>query len=185
MPIAAHLDESAIPFPTGPARRPLLRTAPRPPAPRWLQRPPAASGGPPLSGVTVAVVGLGHVGLPLALGLWEAGARITGVDRSEERLAGIHAGRVDVLPARHAALACAERDDAFALTARPDSLGEADAVLVCVPTPVAADRARTWDRTRPAPSRDAGRTGGGVAPAVRYEDPGQPWPRVAALRILP
>nr|BFD80930.1 nucleotide sugar dehydrogenase [Streptomyces sp. Xyl84] len=138
--IAAHLDESGIPFPTGPARRPLPRPAPRPPAPRWLQRPPAASGGPPLSGVTVAVVGLGYVGLPLALGLWEAGARIIGVDRSEERLADIHAGRVDVLPAQQAALACAERDAAFALTARPDSLGEADAVLVCVPTPVAADR---------------------------------------------
>ncbi|MEW2292907.1 hypothetical protein ABZ719_09400 [Streptomyces sp. NPDC006743] len=48
---------------------------------------------------------------------------------------------------------------------------------------VTVDGAVTF--TRPAPSRDAGRTGGGVALAVRNEDPGQPWPRVAALRILP
>ncbi|MFB7596569.1 polysaccharide deacetylase family protein [Streptomyces sp. NPDC056160] len=39
--------------------------------------------------------------------------------------------------------------------------------------------------TRPVTSREAGRTAGGVALAVRNEDPEQPWPRVAALRILP
>nr|BFD80933.1 polysaccharide deacetylase family protein [Streptomyces sp. Xyl84] len=48
---------------------------------------------------------------------------------------------------------------------------------------VTVDGAVTF--TRPAPSRDAGLTGGGVALAVRNEDPGRPWPRVAALRILP
>ncbi|MFB7596571.1 nucleotide sugar dehydrogenase [Streptomyces sp. NPDC056160] len=140
---------TAIPSETGAPSAPAALDRRPPPlpvprlsvAPRWLERLAGTPGGAPLSGMSVAVVGLGYVGLPLALGLWEAGARIIGVDRSAERLAAVRAGRVDVLPGRHAVLACAARDDGFVLTARPDALREADAVLICVPTPVTAERA--------------------------------------------
>ncbi|WP_345942609.1 nucleotide sugar dehydrogenase [Streptomyces sp. SID486] len=93
----------------------------------------------PLLGLTVAVVGLGYVGLPTALGLLDAGATVLGVDISEQRLTDIRNGDVDLLPAQHAALACTESTGAFLLTSDVDTLPGADAVIICVPTPVTED----------------------------------------------
>ena len=45
---------------------------------------------------TVAVVGMGYVGLPLAVALAESGARVVGIEVSAERAAGIAAGRSHV-----------------------------------------------------------------------------------------
>jgi nucleotide sugar dehydrogenase len=89
-----------------------------------------------LSGIRVAVLGLGYVGLPTALGLWGAGATVVGVDVSEQRLRDIRAGAVDLLPAQHATLACCEKSADFLLTTDPRALRDADAVVICVPTPV-------------------------------------------------
>ncbi|MFD0431703.1 hypothetical protein ACFQ60_44435 [Streptomyces zhihengii] len=47
---------------------------------------------------TVAVVGLGYVGLPTALALRAAGAAVTGIDISGSRLADIRRGDVDLPP---------------------------------------------------------------------------------------
>ncbi|MFD7713641.1 nucleotide sugar dehydrogenase [Streptomyces sp. NPDC059786] len=93
-----------------------------------------------LTGRTVAVVGLGYVGLPTALGLCEAGATVLGVDTSERRLRDVRAGAVDLLPAQLVRLADATADDALRLTPDPAALREADAVVVCVPTPLTDDR---------------------------------------------
>ena len=41
---------------------------------------------------SIAVIGLGYVGLPLALGFTEAGVRVTGVDSSELRVAELNDG---------------------------------------------------------------------------------------------
>lgn len=46
---------------------------------------------------TVAVVGLGYVGLPTALSLLEAGAAVIGIDISQQRLDSIRRGDVDLL----------------------------------------------------------------------------------------
>ena len=44
-------------------------------------------------GPTVGVVGLGYVGLPLAVAFAESGARVVGVDLDTDRIAGIRAGK--------------------------------------------------------------------------------------------
>ncbi|MFI9425753.1 nucleotide sugar dehydrogenase [Streptomyces achromogenes] len=108
---------------------------------RWTDRLDAAGENTPtpLQGLTVAVVGLGYVGLPTALGLLDAGATVLGVDISEQRLADIRSGNVDLLPAQHAALACTQNTGDFLLTTDVDTLPRADAVIVCVPTPVTED----------------------------------------------
>uniref|UniRef100_UPI003570F437 nucleotide sugar dehydrogenase n=1 Tax=Streptomyces poonensis TaxID=68255 RepID=UPI003570F437 len=93
-----------------------------------------------MAGLTVAVVGLGYVGLPTALGLWSAGATVVGIDISDRRLRAVRAGDVDLLPAQRAALACAGSTDQFRLTTDAAALRTADAVIVCVPTPVTEDR---------------------------------------------
>ncbi|MDT5010632.1 MAG: UDP-N-acetyl-D-glucosamine dehydrogenase [Mycobacterium sp.] len=91
-----------------------------------------------LRGRRVAVVGLGYVGLPTALSLADHGARIIGCDISETRLVDIKSGRVDLLDRDHQRLAHHLQGDSLRLTTEPTALSGADAVVVCVPTPIDA-----------------------------------------------
>ena len=92
---------------------------------------------------TVAVVGLGYVGLPTALGFRTAGSHVIGLDISAERLETIRLGRADLLPSDQWRLTGALHDPDFVLTTDPGVLAAADVVVVCVPTPV--DRHLTPD----------------------------------------
>ncbi|GAA2138263.1 nucleotide sugar dehydrogenase [Kitasatospora kazusensis] len=85
---------------------------------------------------TVAVIGLGYVGLPSALALLAADCRVIGIDVSTERLAAIGRQDVDLLPSDLARLAEFADDPRFSLTTDPAALAEAGTVIVCVPTPV-------------------------------------------------
>ena len=89
---------------------------------------------------TVAVVGLGYVGLPTGIALAAAGVQVIGVDVSERRLADIQEGSADLLDADQARLGDALASAQLTLTAAADALADADAVLVCVPTPVDEER---------------------------------------------
>jgi UDP-N-acetyl-D-glucosamine dehydrogenase len=84
----------------------------------------------------IAVIGLGYVGLPLALALREAGLDVVGVDASPRRVAELCAGHSpidDIDDARLAAGLAA----GFQIVG-PDQAGLAavDAIFVCVPTPI-------------------------------------------------
>jgi UDP-N-acetyl-D-glucosamine dehydrogenase len=95
----------------------------------------------PAAPAGVAVVGLGYVGLPTALVLHEAGFEVRGIDASAGRIETIRAGRADLLMADRERLDAALGDpERFRLTDRPAALAAADAVLVCVPTPVDRNR---------------------------------------------
>jgi UDP-N-acetyl-D-glucosamine dehydrogenase len=88
----------------------------------------------------IAVIGLGYVGLPLALALHDAGLDIVGVDASPTRVAVLRAGTSpidDIDDARlQAGLAAG-----FRIVAPEDAdLGEVDAVFVCVPTPITTSK---------------------------------------------
>src|SRR6476660_8280535 len=89
-----------------------------------------------LTGRDIAIVGLGYVGLPTALSLADHGANIIGYDVSEARLADIKAGRVDLLERDHVRLAAHLHRDVLRLTTEPHALVEADAIVICVPTPI-------------------------------------------------
>ena len=89
-----------------------------------------------MSGRVVAIVGLGYVGLPTALSLADHGANIIGFDVSEDRLADIKGGRVDLLERDHERLNLHLRADSLRLTTEPAALREARAVIICVPTPI-------------------------------------------------
>ena len=73
---------------------------PCPPPPRRRQRTEQAA----LQAV-VAVVGLGYVGLPTAIALRAAGARIIGIDISARRLEEIRSGEAELLAAEQEQLA--------------------------------------------------------------------------------
>jgi UDP-N-acetyl-D-glucosamine dehydrogenase len=84
----------------------------------------------------LAFIGMGYVGLPTALAARERGARTLGIDSSAARLKAIRAQRVDLVPADRAALARVLGSTDFELTSESRRVAEAEAVFICVPTPV-------------------------------------------------
>lgn len=91
----------------------------------------------------IAIVGLGYVGLPLAVQFAKSGFAVTGMDVDESKLARLNAGTSyiqDVESSDLRQFVAAER-----LTGTSDfsRLREADAIIVCVPTPL--DRSKKPD----------------------------------------
>ncbi|HEY7145803.1 MAG TPA: nucleotide sugar dehydrogenase [Streptosporangiaceae bacterium] len=84
----------------------------------------------------VAIVGLGYVGLPTAIALHGRCKRIIGLDLSQRRLDEIAAGQADLTSSDQAELTAALADGSVELTADPSAVKAADAVIICVPTPV-------------------------------------------------
>jgi UDP-N-acetyl-D-glucosamine dehydrogenase len=89
---------------------------------------------------TIAIVGLGYVGLPTAIALAAAGLEVIGVDVSERRLADIREGSADLLADDQACLTDVLTSEQLTLSCAADALTDADAVMVCVPTPVDEER---------------------------------------------
>ncbi len=87
---------------------------------------------------SAAIVGLGYVGLPTALALHGRCPRIIGIDTSERRLRDISTGQVDLAEPYRPLLAAALADGSMQLTSDPGAAAGADAVIICVPTPVDA-----------------------------------------------
>jgi UDP-N-acetyl-D-glucosamine dehydrogenase len=87
----------------------------------------------------VAIVGLGYVGLPLALSFAEAGASVVGIDASAARVADLVAGRSPIDDIDDARLQAVLAGGAFRILgsdAAAADLSAADAIFVCVPTPI-------------------------------------------------
>jgi UDP-N-acetyl-D-glucosamine dehydrogenase len=89
---------------------------------------------------SIAVIGLGYVGLPLALGFTEAGVRVTGIDVSEMRVAELNDARSPIEDISDERLATALGAGFRAVAPDPELVRAADAVFVCVPTPVTTTR---------------------------------------------
>jgi len=85
---------------------------------------------------TVGVVGLGYVGLPLAVAFARAGFRVIGVDADPVRTALLAGGMSPVEDVPAALLAPLVQSGRLAIHSSPDPLGEADAIVICVPTPL-------------------------------------------------
>src|SRR5688572_17436172 len=82
------------------------------------------------------VVGLGYVGLPLAVELCKAGYRVLGFDISERVVDGLNAGHSHVKDISDAQLREAVEAGRFEATTDMSRMGEPDAVSICVPTPL-------------------------------------------------
>jgi UDP-N-acetyl-D-glucosamine dehydrogenase len=86
----------------------------------------------------IGIVGLGYVGLPLALLFAEEGFRVTGLDIDPAKVEALNAGRSyihRILPAHILAALQA----GFHATADFAQVALLDAILICVPTPLHAD----------------------------------------------
>jgi UDP-N-acetyl-D-glucosamine dehydrogenase len=88
----------------------------------------------------VAVMGLGYVGLPLALTLAAAGFATTGLDTDAAKLVRLAAGDSTLRQIPGDRLRSALREGRLKVTGAWPCLAEADAVLICVPTPLGRHR---------------------------------------------
>ena len=85
---------------------------------------------------TIGVIGLGYVGLPLAVAFAQSGATVIGVDLDPRRVAGVTSGESFVEDVPTTTLAALVRAGRLGATTEVDALKEADAIVICVPTPL-------------------------------------------------
>ena len=115
----------------------------------------------------IAIIGLGYVGLPLALRFHDEGFRVLGFDLDPRKikLLAVGKGYIKHIPA--ARVAALPKSGRFEATSDFRRLKEADAVIICVPTPLDANKqpdmsfieatsndvAKNLRRARSSPSR--------------------------------
>jgi len=88
----------------------------------------------------MAVIGLGYVGLPLAVEFAKASFRVTGIDTNEEKVARVNAGKSYVQDVPAAELKREVGAGRLSATTDFSVLREVDCVSICVPTPLRKTR---------------------------------------------
>ncbi len=84
----------------------------------------------------LGVIGLGYVGLPLAVEFARAGFGVVGYDVDERKVAELMAGRSYIPDVSSAHLAEVVKSGKFVATTDSKRLGEVDIIDICVPTPL-------------------------------------------------
>src|SRR5712671_2393568 len=84
----------------------------------------------------VGVVGLGYVGLPLAVEFAQEGFQVVGIDLSEKKCAGVNAGQSYIPDISTAVLAPLAEKGLIRATTDFFVLSELDTVNIAVPTPL-------------------------------------------------
>jgi UDP-N-acetyl-D-glucosamine dehydrogenase len=90
---------------------------------------------------SVAVIGLGYVGLPLAIGFAKVGYPVLGLDVDERKLAALHKGYSYIQDVETTEVAAVVRDGRFTASSDYDLLRDVQAIVICVPTPFDAMKA--------------------------------------------
>ncbi len=84
----------------------------------------------------VAVIGLGYVGLPLALAFADKGFKVLGIDVDAHRVGRIQNLESYITDVPSALIARLIRKKNFAVSTDFNLLSQADVVIICVPTPL-------------------------------------------------
>ncbi len=88
----------------------------------------------------IGVIGLGYVGLPLAVTFAEADFRVTGFDTDAAKVESLQGGDSYIASVDAARVSNLRNRENFHPTADLTRLGEPDALIICVPTPLGEDR---------------------------------------------
>ncbi|MBY0400905.1 nucleotide sugar dehydrogenase [Myxococcota bacterium] len=88
----------------------------------------------------IGVIGLGYVGLPLAVELANAGFRVTGFDIDVKKIRSLAQGRSYIGDVDSKAVAKLIESKQFTPTSDFDHLAEVDVINICVPTPLRKTR---------------------------------------------
>jgi nucleotide sugar dehydrogenase len=111
--------------------------------------------------VDLVVVGLGYVGLPLAMEASRAGLSVVGLDERADVVEGLRAGRSHVKDQSDAAVA-ELLEAGFAATTNPDDIENPQVIVVCVATPLDEQGAPDLGDVRRAFEAVAGKAGPGA-----------------------
>jgi UDP-N-acetyl-D-glucosamine dehydrogenase len=84
----------------------------------------------------VAIVGLGYVGIPLAVGFAEAGCRTLGFDLDTQRIEELHRGESPIITVPSERIAAVAEQGLLTFTGDKGRLSESQAIIICVPTPL-------------------------------------------------
>ena len=85
---------------------------------------------------SIAILGLGYVGLPLAVVFGEAGFKVTGIDPDARKVDSLNKGVSYIPDVKTETVAALVKSGNLAATTKFSVLKEMDAVSICVPTPL-------------------------------------------------
>lgn len=88
----------------------------------------------------VGVIGLGYVGLPLAVAIARAGFPVSGFDIEAQKVESLNNGHSYIEAVTSAALAGQVASGRFRATAAFAELADCDVIIICVPTPLTKNR---------------------------------------------
>ena len=89
---------------------------------------------------TAAVIGLGYVGLPLAMEVAKAGFNVIGIDVDQNKINALKQSKSYILDVPESTLTTQIKSGKFTATADFSALAQADTVSICVPTPLSKSR---------------------------------------------
>jgi UDP-N-acetyl-D-glucosamine dehydrogenase len=89
---------------------------------------------------TVAIIGQGYVGLPLAMAALREGWKVIGIENSPSKYEGISAGISPVEDVPSSAVQAGLASGNYRISNSASDVEGADTVVICVPTPLNADR---------------------------------------------
>jgi UDP-N-acetyl-D-glucosamine dehydrogenase len=88
----------------------------------------------------IGIVGLGYVGLPVALRFAKAGATVLGFDVDGKKIAQLNSGKSYILHIPAKQISAALKSKNFSATTDFSRVRECSAVIICVPTPLKKSR---------------------------------------------
>ena len=99
---------------------------------------------------TLAIIGQGYVGLPLAMAASDSGWNVIGIDNLEAKVSQINSGSSPVEDISDAKLQSAIRQDLYKATTDFSAVAQASVITICVPTPLDNNREPDLDLLRAA-----------------------------------
>ena len=84
----------------------------------------------------VGIIGLGYVGLPLAVAFSEAGFKVLGIDVQQKRVDSVNKGQSYIADIKSESLSAAVASNRLEATTDQSRIKEVDAICICVPTPL-------------------------------------------------
>lgn len=104
---------------------------------------------------TLAIVGQGYVGLPLAMAAVDAGWAVIGIDNHKVRVGQINSGLSPIEDISNEQLRVAIESGAYKATSNYSLVSEASVIAICVPTPLNREREPELELLRKAASEIA------------------------------
>lgn len=86
--------------------------------------------------ITIGIIGLGYVGLPLAIQFAKCGPSVIGIDMDEKKIRSVTAGKSYIGHIPDDELSVLVEEGRIRATTEVSAVAECDAVLICLPTPL-------------------------------------------------